>query len=287
MKVLVFGSRGWIGTQFTALLDAATDVEWVQAESRADDVEAVRREIDTSDPTHVISLIGRTHGPGASTIDYLEGDGKLRENVRDNLFSPVVLALVCRDAGVHFTYLGTGCIFDSGSADPSSMRAFKELDMPNYFGSSYSTVKGFTDRLMPLLGDHVLNLRIRMPITGKRHSRNFITKITTYERICSMPNSMSVMPELLPAALDLMRRSYVGTLNFTNPGTISHNEILELYRDIVDPTFKWSNFSLEDQDQLLASGRSNNMLDTGKLSEACPEIRPIREAVEACLRAYA
>ena len=287
MKILVFGSRGWIGQQFTALLDTASDVEWLPAESRADDVDAVRREIGTSKPTHVISLIGRTHGPGVPTIDYLEGEGRLRENVKDNLFSPVVLALVCRDAGVHFTYLGTGCIFDSGCDDPAIMRAFEESDVPNYFGSSYSTVKGFTDRLMPLLGNHVLNLRIRMPITGKRHPRNFITKITTYERICSMPNSMSVLPELLPAALDLMRRSYVGTLNFTNPGTISHNEILALYRDIVDPMFTWSNFSLEDQDQLLASGRSNNKLDTEKLSQACPGIRPIHDAVKACLEAYA
>ena len=46
--------------------------------------------------------------------------------------------------------------------------------------------------------DNVLNLRIRMPITGDYNKRNFITKITTYEYICSIPNSMTVLPELLP-----------------------------------------------------------------------------------------
>jgi hypothetical protein len=39
---------------------------------------------------------------------------------------------------------------------------------------------------------------------------------------------MSVLPELLPIALELMKNKYIGTLNFTNPGVISHNEILAL-----------------------------------------------------------
>lgn len=35
--------------------------------------------------------------------------------------------------------------------------------------------------------------------------------------------------------------------NFTNPGAISHNEILQLYKDYVDPEFEWSNFTVEEQ----------------------------------------
>ena len=42
---------------------------------------------------------------------------------------------------------------------------------------------------------NVLNLRIRMPITGEPNARNFITKITNYEKICSIKNSMTVLPE--------------------------------------------------------------------------------------------
>jgi hypothetical protein len=99
-----------------------------------------------------------------------------------------------------------------------------------------------------------------MPITGQENPRNFITKITTYEKICSIPNSMTVLPELLPLIIDMMRNKTVGTLNFTNPGLISHNEILEMYRELVDPDFKWENFSQEEQRKILASDRSNNFL---------------------------
>ena len=37
-----------------------------------------------------------------------------------------------------------------------------------------------------------------------------------------------------------------GIYNFTNPGAISHHEVLTLYRDIVEPDFKWEGFTLEE-----------------------------------------
>ena len=56
---------------------------------------------------------------------------------------------------------------------------------------------------------------------------------------------MSVLSELLHYIVPLLKQNTTGVLNFTNPGSISHNEILEMYKEIVDPTFKWSNFDLE------------------------------------------
>ena len=127
--------------------------------------------------------------------------------------------------------------------------------------------------------DCCLNLRIRMPITGDRNSRNFITKITSYEKICSMPNSMTVLPSLLPLACKMMRMRICGTINLTNPGVISHNEILTMYREIVDPNFTWKNFTIEEQDQILEARRSNNMLDTTRLTALFPKVSNIKDAV--------
>ena len=96
-------------------------------------------------------------------------------------------------------------------------------------------------------------------------SNNNAIDSSQYEKICSIPNSMSILPELLPIALKLAERCITGTFNLTNPGLISHNEILELYKEIVDPKFTWKNFSLEEQSKILAADRSNNYLDTQKL----------------------
>ena len=91
----------------------------------------------------------------------------------------------------HFSYLGTGCIFEyddshpqplvddedrqSGKLVSTPVDGFCETDLPNFHGSSYSIVKGFTDRMVHHLP--ILNLRIRMPITDSNNPRNLLQKL--------------------------------------------------------------------------------------------------------------
>jgi len=288
MKFLVYGVKGWIGEKvFKHLKNEGTDV--VSGNCRVDNIKELEKEIIDVQPTHVISLIGRTHGTYNNkvygTIDYLEQPGKLVENVRDNLFSPVVLSLMAKKHNFHFTYLGTGCIFeyDNEHLYGREENGFSEDSKPNFFGSSYSIVKGFTDQLMHILDDSTLNVRIRMPITDEFNSRNFITKITNYEKICSMPNSMSVLNELIPIMCDLSKKNTTGTVNLTNPGLITHNEILEMYKEIVDPSFTWKNFTLDEQNKILDSGRSNNFLETTVLKSLAPDVKNIKDSVREML----
>lgn len=330
MKILIFGANGWIGSQFRDVCERAKrggsdDIEYRASQVRRvslDTQTEIVDEIAEYKPTHVVSFLGRTHGvigeKTYSTIDYLEHDDKLCENLRDNLVAPLVLAYICKYAGVHFTYLGTGCIFHYKDEDVQKMLVydavnvananlhpdettepvsspisdcykFTESDSPNFFGSSYSIVKGLTDKIMQernCICENVLNLRIRMPIINRDNPRNFITKIAGYAKICSLPNSMTVLDEFLPYALVLMRCRYAGTLNFVNPGVISHNEILHLYKEHVNPDFEWTNFTVEEQNEILASKRSNNYLDNTKLLSIFPKAMNIRDAVEYCMRTY-
>ena len=320
MKILIFGGNGWIGTQFRNVCDRAklggSDIEYKISQLRRVSLETqgeIVDEVTAYMPTHVVSFLGRTHGSIGSktysTIDYLEQDGKLSENMRDNLVAPLLLAYICKYANVHYTYLGTGCIFHYKDEDVQKMLGydnrrqqsaasgseietcykFKETDAPNFFGSSYSIVKGLTDQIMQernCICESVLNLRIRMPIINRDHPRNFVTKITGYSKICSLPNSMTVLDEFLPYALALMQCRYVGTLNFVNPGVISHNEMLKMYRQFVNPEFEWTNFTVDEQNEILSSKRSNNYLDTAKLESIFPNVRNIQDAVQACMISY-
>lgn len=287
MKVLLYGANGWIGQKVHELLVSGGHTVLV-GNMRAENSSDLEEEIKQVNPTNIISTIGRTHGTidgvKYTTIDYLEQKGKLRENIRDNLYSPTVIAIISNKYGIHYAYLGTGCIFTyDGDEHPyeEERGGFAECAKPNFFGSSYSIVKGYTDMIMKMF-DNVLNVRIRMPITDEINSRNFITKITTYNKICSISNSMTVLPELLPVMIDMCKKKVTGTVNLTNPGLISHNEILEMYREIVDKDFTWNNFSIEEQRQILASERSNNFLDTSRL-ESMYKVKGIKESVRDVL----
>ena len=128
--------------------------------------------------------------------------------------------------------------------------------------------------------DNVCTLRVRMPISADlTNPRNFITKITRYEKVVDIPNSMTILDELLPISLEMAKRNLTGIWNFTNPGVVSHNEILEMYRDYIDPSFSWKNFTLEEQAKVIVAPRSNNELDASKLSKEFPEMKSIKESL--------
>ena len=282
MKILFFGCKGWIGKQFGDYLNN-NGITYIGTDVRADDEKAVEEEIKLYSPTHIISFIGRTHGGEHNTIDYLELPGKLRDNIRDNLYSPVILSILCERYNIHYTYLGTGCIFSSD--DPTTC-CIDDDELPTFFGSSYSIVKGFTDRLQHMYSKNTLNLRIRMPIVNFEHNRNFLSKIFKYNKICSMSNSMSVLEDMFPVIMDMIIKGTTGTFNLVNKGLITHNEILEMYREHIDSGFVWENFSVEEQNAILLSKRSNTQLSTDKLYSLYPDIPDIKTAVERCIKQY-
>ena len=139
MKILLIGHKGWIGQQVRDILNHQSISCLTKEGLRVDDVESVQNVLEKLQPTHVISVIGRTHGKIDqdiySTIDYLEQPGKLVENVRDNLFAPMVLAQLCQHKGIHLTYLGTGCIFKFDEEHPygEERNGFTENSLPNFF----------------------------------------------------------------------------------------------------------------------------------------------------------
>jgi len=102
----------------------------------------------------------------------------------------------------------------------------------------------------------------------------------------NVPNSMTVLGDMLPASIKMAEAKLVGIFNFCNPGAISHNEVLEMYREYIDPNFQWSNFTVEEQNKILAAKRSNNELDATKLNAAleklgCP-VMEVHDSFRAC-----
>jgi len=284
-NVLFYGAKGWIGSQMVE--------EWkerhpkdtvIVSDTRIDpcNYQQIYKEIKQVE--RVVCLVGRTSGrmedgTWVNTIDYLESN--LHENLHDNLVGPMMLATICQQLEVHLLYIGTGCIFSWDTQQDQTSRIV-EKDSPTFFGSAYSTVKGFTDQMMSWYSKIVCNCRIRMPIMNQHHGRNFITKIASYSKIHDMPNSMTYLPNVIPILIALSREAATGTFNVTNPGWTSHSRILQLYKSHIDPSHSYT--CIEEESQLqLKSKRSNNILDTTKLETWCKEHHLDLWSIEKCL----
>ena len=45
---------------------------------------------------------------------------------------------------------------------------------------------------------------------------------------------MSVLPDLIPVAMTLIENDTTGVFNFTNPGVIRHDEIMDIYIKVLE-----------------------------------------------------
>ncbi|KAF3549493.1 hypothetical protein DY000_02010511 [Brassica cretica] len=127
---------------------------------------------------------------------------------------------------------------------PLRMFFTKEEDKPNFTGSFYSK---------PCADAHLI-------IPNQPEKLHHITKISHYNKVVNIPNSMTILGKLL--------EKHKG-----------HNEILEMYKSHIEPGFKWSNFTVEEQAKVIVAPRSNNEMDGSKLSKEFPEMLPITEAL--------
>lgn len=273
-KILVFGGRtGWFGQEIVKIL-VSMGHEAVCANSRLENRQDILAEITSVRPDAIINAAGIT---GRPHIDWCE-DHK-QETIRANVIGALNLIDIAYMCDLHITHLGTGCVYDFDEKHPKhSGIGFTEEDEPNHYTSFYCATKIYLEKLI-LSYPNLLHLRVRMPLSHDFNPRNFIVKITSYERVINEPNSLSVLEDLLPVAVDMTLRKLKGNYNFVNPGAITHNEILDLYKKYVDPAFVYQNFTIAEQGKILKAARSNCELDVAKLLKEYPHISHIKDAV--------
>ncbi|KAL8129822.1 hypothetical protein V2J09_018977 [Rumex salicifolius] len=273
-KFLIYGRTGWIGGLLGKLCEKQ-GIPFEYGKGRLEDRSSLVADINTTKPTHVFNAAGLT---GRPNVDWCESHKP--ETIRVNVAGTLTLADVCRENGLLMMNFATGCIFEFDAKHPlGSGIGYKEEDKPNFTGSFYSKTKAMVEELLKEY-DNVCTLRVRMPISSDLNNpRNFITKISRYNKVVNIPNSMTILDELLPISIEMAKRNLRGIWNFTNPGVVSHNEILEMYKNYMDPDFKWANFTLEEQAKVIVAQRSNNEMDASKLKAEFPELLPIKESL--------
>ncbi|HEY5234920.1 MAG TPA: sugar nucleotide-binding protein, partial [Rhabdochlamydiaceae bacterium] len=204
-KILVFGGKtGWIGQMFVKYLQEHNYLVFA-AESRMENRSEVEQEIQSIVPDFIINCAGVT---GRPNVDWCE-DHKL-ETIRTNIIGTLNLVDLAALHQIHLTNVSTGCIFEYDADHPmGSGIGFTEEDKPNFDGSFYSKTKGILEELL-ISYPNLLNLRVRMPISDDLHPRNFITKISRYQKVVNVPNSMTILDDLIPIAVDMTLKKVTG-----------------------------------------------------------------------------
>ena len=238
------------------------------------DADAVAQALDEQKPDVVINAAGKT---GRPNIDWCE-DHK-EETVRSNVTGPKVLLEECSKRNIYWAHLASGCIYEGDNGG----KGFSEEDPANFAGSFYSQTKAECDEALMASDAPPLILRLRMPFDGSTHDRNLITKISKYDRVLDVQNSLTYLPDFFAAAKQLIESRKTGIYHITNLGTLSPYDIMQLYKEVVDPSHTFERLAQEDLPEVAKAGRSNCILNTDKLKGEGITMRSVEKAVREAL----
>tara|TARA_B100001059_G_scaffold109603_1_gene109665 strand:+ start:2825 stop:3682 length:858 start_codon:yes stop_codon:yes gene_type:complete len=266
INILIYGINGYIGQNIKKYLCKHNEINILYSNfDKIINKEQIVNDIETLKPDRIISCIGLVKNNTTFSTLFLNDNKYLKDNIQNNLFIHILISNICLEKNIHFTYIGTGCIF---SCDKSYI--FDENDEPNFFKSSYTLIKSFTDKLLSLNEKKILIIRLRQCLNDDISKQNFINKFLSYDTICDIQNSFTVIPSIFPIISLLILEKKCGKFNCVNKGSISVKEIVEIFNNdkkinIMDKNYVYENYA-------------NNILSTKNLEEF-HYVEDIKEAI--------
>ncbi len=248
----------------------------------------VERVLDKHQPKVVINCIGKT---GRPNVDWCEKNRE--ETYLANVVLPSILAAKCAAWGVHFIHIGSGCIFFGDSPNKIAMGTtgysverdygWNESDFANP-KSFYSKTKYACDLTIGEM-PNVSVLRIRMPVSTKNEERNFINKVRNYSHVIDIPNSMTIVDDLVRCVDWFAKTKTPGIFNVVNPEPITAAQVMREFQKY-KPEHKFEVIDETELDRITIAKRSNCILNGDKLRDAGFTMTPSKEALEACMASY-
>lgn len=274
MKIYLLGNTGYLGSQIESYLtEKGYDVGIIKTD--VTDLEKVRDALKEVQDAVVINATGKT---GSPNVDWCE-DHRL-ETAAVNITGAINVAQTASQQGNYVVQIGSGCIF-SGGGD----QAFSEADEPNFFGSFYSQTKAVSEGALKEIPNTCI-LRIRMPLQAKPNPKNLLDKLLQYQKILSVPNSVTIIEDFLPFLERVIEKRITGVLNAVNPGAYEHRDLLELYRERIDPKRSFEYITLEQFIGMTKAQRSNCVLSTKKCEELGIAMPSVQESLPKLIDRY-
>lgn len=272
MKILILGN-GYIGNR---CLD-----EWpnaVLSENKIYNLADAISLLSEHQPDVVLNAAGVR---GRPNVDWCETHQL--ETAFGNISLPIILAQACKQLGVYLLHIGSGCVFYGESPDP---KGWKEDGFANPI-SYYSKTKYAADLALQDL-PNVGIARIRVPLDDRPYPGNIVDKLAAYPKIIDVANSLTVIPDMVKVFYELMEKKGQGIFHVTNPGALRYRDLMELYREKIDPTQanEWISEAELVSGGLTTKLRSTNTMQSTRLEAIGISMPPIDESLTKAMDNY-
>lgn len=282
--IFLLGGRGYVGKAYQQFLTRKGLAFKTISREATDysEVDVLSRVLEREKPQFLINAAGYT---GKPNVDACEFDKA--ECLFGNAVLPGRIAEACRNAGIPWGHVSSGCIYTGCKADGSG---FTEKDPPNFSFrtdncSFYSGTKALGEEV--LAGDeNVYIWRLRIPFNQDDGARNYLTKLMRYDTLLQATNSISQLDEFVEASYACWeQRVPFGIYNVTNPGAVSTRGVVELIEQsgVCKKQFKFFDSEQEFMKTAAITPRSNCVLECSKLEAVGIRMRPAVESLELAL----
>ena len=285
LMVILLGGSGYVGQAYGRLFRREGVVFQSVARAELDyaDAGALADFLRTSGATFLINAAGYTGKPNVDACELhkeacLFGNGVLPGRINQ----------ACREAGIPWGHVSSGCIF---SGERPGGGGWREEDEPNFSFrtnncSFYSGTKALGEEV--LAGENNLYIwRLRIPFSEVDGPRNYLSKMMRYARLLDAGNSLSHLDEFVWATWQTWEKKVpFGVYNVTNPGSVTTREVIDLIQESGVAGSKEFSF-FDDENEFMAKAaktpRSNCLLDTAKLETTGIHMTPVKEALRQSL----
>lgn len=282
--IILFGSNGYIGSEFARQLEAAKIPTFFWPDSHKttfQDLEKWYEDVGYPIIGGVINAAGYT---GKPNVDACELNKEAA--VHGNITWPQILTDWCMLNDIPLGHVSSGCIYTGKKPDG---KGFNEQDEPNFSWnqnncSFYSGTKALGEKVVSKWEKNYI-WRLRIPFDEYDGPRNYISKMMKYPKILNAENSISNRTEFVSACIEtLTKKVPYGIYNVTNTGYMTTEQLVTKLKKTIA---KDQQFELIDEAALYANyaktPRSNCIMDNSKLLSTGIKMRSVDEALDSCL----
>lgn len=217
-RVLVYGSESSV---YSKVCDHLKEAGMAVSEGRARSFSSsgLAKEISGVNPARVVFCAKIWLDPDLSGDDEEACASTFKDLYASRFVFPISLLRICEASEIHFTYVGSADFFRWNETPKS------ERDMPDFFPSKAYEIAACAEGAINS-SPHSLILRLRWPVTKDIDDKGgLIYRVNRASKVSECPNTVSVLPEVLPALATLVKEGIKGLYNLVNPGIISVSDL--------------------------------------------------------------